>query len=410
MNKQIPTSIKLCVTDDCCCACKYCFVKQNPVYMSYQVAKDSVDMLARNIKEKRIEENNETFKGIVTWFGGEPTIMWDELIVPITYYIEKTYPGYFHCDMTTNGMLLTRERIDFLEEHNINILFSMDGNEITQNHNRPLKNGEDGFKKLDSEVIDYLLEKMPRTGYRMTIQPEMVNYIFDNYIYARAKGFQRIVMVPNERTAWTDNDYLILERELKKIYLLIAEDFKNEVIPTNFLFMIDKSIRKILSHDLKIMLGIPFKLEQTRGISRCGVSSISAAIHYNGDMYTCQEQNSHFDKFFKIGNIYTGIDYEKCEKLNHKYIDYKLLNNQCDNCELKNFSCNLYCPSVSYDLFKDFNTNSNCRCAWRKILIKLTTQLITHLSASTSASFKQYIMLITREEAEKLGYVDSNNY
>ena len=123
------TNICLNVTDACNLACRYCFVEQNPHYMTYEIAEKTVHFILNNLKKK-----NEKFKTnercSITYFGGEPTLMWNEIIVPLTTYIRK---NNFPIDLTitTNGTLLNKERIQFLKDNNIFPLLSIDGNSNT---------------------------------------------------------------------------------------------------------------------------------------------------------------------------------------------------------------------------------------------------------------------------------------
>ena len=63
----------------------------------------------------------------ITFFGGEPTLLWDELIEPLVAYSKDKYPGRVKFGITTNGTLLNEKRIDFLKENNIPPLLSIDG-------------------------------------------------------------------------------------------------------------------------------------------------------------------------------------------------------------------------------------------------------------------------------------------
>lgn len=77
--------------------------------MPLKVAFDTVDFLINNIKE----EPNQ--KAHITFFGGEPLLRWDDLIVPTILYAETTYPNLFTFSCTTNCTLLTKDKIDFMK-------------------------------------------------------------------------------------------------------------------------------------------------------------------------------------------------------------------------------------------------------------------------------------------------------
>ena len=87
------SAICLCITDACNLACKYCFVEQHPNFMSLQTAKDIADWLYNNCQIK-IKNNwvNEKEKCKINFFGGEPMLLFDEVIKPLIEYCkEKNY-------------------------------------------------------------------------------------------------------------------------------------------------------------------------------------------------------------------------------------------------------------------------------------------------------------------------------
>ena len=101
------TNICLNVTNACNLQCRYCFVEQKPQYMTLQIAKDAVDFLYNNVKRKREIYKNNNIKGNINFFGGEPMLLFKEIIVPLVEYVENTYPEVFTFGITTNGTLLT---------------------------------------------------------------------------------------------------------------------------------------------------------------------------------------------------------------------------------------------------------------------------------------------------------------
>ena len=120
------TNICLNVTDACNLACRYCFVEQHPHYMTLDVAKQAVHFILNNL-EKKNKKFNKNERASITYFGGEPMLMWDEIIVPLTNYIrENNYP--INLSITTNGTLLNEEKIIYLKNKEIFPLLSIDGN------------------------------------------------------------------------------------------------------------------------------------------------------------------------------------------------------------------------------------------------------------------------------------------
>ena len=125
------TSACLNLTNQCNLRCDYCFVNQSADRMSLDTAKAAVSLVHNNLLRKRELDNTPDLKGVINFFGGEPLLEYNSIIVPLTIWIEETYPNDFNLGITTNGTLLTKERIDFLYDHNIIPLLSMDGDKET---------------------------------------------------------------------------------------------------------------------------------------------------------------------------------------------------------------------------------------------------------------------------------------
>jgi uncharacterized protein len=162
--------------------------------MTYEVAQAAVDFIIENLKKKNEE------RGHITYFGGEPTIMWDEIIVPLTNYIkENNLP--IDLGITTNGTLLNEERIKFLYDNNITPLLSIDGDRETQEFNRPCRTGN-SFD-LVMENIPILLKYFPNTTFRGTIYAPTAKNTFQNYLFAVKLGFKKVFFIPDVRHPWT---------------------------------------------------------------------------------------------------------------------------------------------------------------------------------------------------------------
>ena len=171
--------------------------------MTLDIAKQAIDWTYQNYliqKEKGNLADND--KPNITFFGGEPMLMFDSIIKPVVLYAEEKYNNFIDFGMTTNCTLLSKERIDFLAEHHIAILCSIDGAEITQCYNRPCRNG-DNSSKLIEKNIPYLLEKIPEACFRSTGYAPTIQYLYENYKYAQSLGFKQYRMCIDERHKWS---------------------------------------------------------------------------------------------------------------------------------------------------------------------------------------------------------------
>lgn len=388
------TNACLNVTDACNLECKYCFVEQHPHFMSYDVALKAVHFLLENL-EKKNKKFSTNEKAKITYFGGEPTLMWDEIIVPLTKYIrENNYP--INLTMTTNGTLLDEKRIKFLKDNEIYILLSIDGAPDTQNYNRPCRAKNENSFDLVVKNIPTLLEAFPNTTFRGTIYPDTVHKTFENYMFAQYMGFKSIFLIPDERHEWTQEQTKILKEELNKIYSYIDYCFTVEKrTPINF-ELINKSFYHILKHDINSLINKNEKEEISRRAVRCGMGTGMGSIGYDGNIYGCQEQTSlGQNSFFYIGNIESGIDKTLHTKLLSEYTKpHKQIGKdeeRCKTCPMRSFCQDLCCPSSVYDIHGNFFTVSEIRCDWHSCLFSNSALLMKKLTEENNQIFKAYL-------------------
>lgn len=397
---QYLTSCMLNVTDACNLACRYCFVEQHPHYMTLDIAKQVVDWLYSNLQKKiEIYPNTEKICQI-TFFGGEPTLCFDSIIIPLVYYCNQKYPFIFHFSITTNGTLLNKERIDFLKKYNFSILLSIDGNEITQNYNRPCQNKELNSFKMIEKNIPYLLECFPDLCFRSTLYPPTIKYLYENYLYVESLGFKNFEMIADNRIKWNSKNKKILKNEFSKIFLHRLAQIKNNILPLNVgrINLYTAIIIKLLFEDTRKILNFD---QET--IYRCGLATTNGAIGWDGSIYGCQEQVSKNNKnIFYIGNLLTGgIDKDKHIKLLKQYYNDQnnlILPKKCKNCQM-NKICGINaisCPSTTFDLYKNMNTISDINCYLRQLYYKnilITTKLLLN-----NDTFKKYLKNILERD------------
>lgn len=393
---KYPTCVCLNITDSCNLACKYCFVQQKPHFMTIDLAKQAIDWLIDNLKYKQLLFNDKKNNKVdLNFFGGEPMLLYEEIIVPLVLYAEEKYPSLVHFGITTNGTLLNTERIDFFKKHNFSILLSIDGDKETQNFNRPQKNGNGSFELIEKN-IDYLLQNFPMTTFRATLYQPTIKYLYNNYLYAIEKGFRNIFICPNARENWTQEHIDELKNELHKIYLHRIACYLNNIEPIGCT-LIDKSFCDVLEHDLQIYNNEFNNLLPNRNVTRCGIGTGSASIAFDGKIFGCQEQDSRdTNNYFYIGDIFNGIDANKHSKILNDYNKAQKLVcediNLCNDCPIRSNCIEEMCPSVSYDRFKTFFIRPKIDCIFHQELLKnaiLSMKIL--VDKEKNEKFKNYL-------------------
>lgn len=370
--------------------------------MTLETAIDAVEWLHKNLEIKR--KNNWTNhlqkhgeRATINFFGGEPTLLWDKIIVPLTEYIENKYPNDFILGMTTNGTLLDENKIKFLKEHNFQLLLSIDGDKITQDYNRPCKNHQKSSFDLITKNVPLLLENFPYLTFRATIYQDTVDQMFNNYIYAQSLGFKRIFFAPNEREKWTKENIDKLSVEIQKIFYYTLLNFQAGYKPFIYFENMAKAFNLVKQMDIETIY--PLKKKKTMNIcNRCGLGTIYGSIGYDGTIYGCQEQDSknNANNLFNLGNIYTGgINKKKHKKLLKKFFNKKSSfcedKKLCATCIIKNQCNNLICPSTAMDIFNNFYQKTEIRCIYEQLLVQNACALMQILTNENNLLFKDYL-------------------
>ena len=381
-TKELPliSSGFLILTERCNLACRYCFVKQNPKEMSYQTALDAVHFLIKNAEASGEEPS-------INFFGGEPLIKWDEIIVPLTNYIRQEYKKPFSLGMTTNGVLLDDKKLAFMKENNIGILFSIDGAKATQDFNRPFHNGRGSFDKLE-KTIEKVLAFDPNATFRATIDHRTVQHTYENMRFAISKGYTNMFFVPNVFAEWSQEQKEQLKEEVKKFgNWYIEEARKGNFI--DFSPFVEKiyEINKInMAHENnehRLINNFP-------GEGKCGLGATRfASIGTDGTLYGCQEMTSNSDKdqTFVIGDIYNGTDDQKRLALANKFNKKAVEGTNCESC-LLNSICDGGCVANNYMVTGDVNKMPEMLCYWYQILLDEAIHVSRVLGEERNEAFK----------------------
>lgn len=378
--------------------------------MSLQTAIDAVECLVENYKKLESLNALPQDKIInITFFGGEPMLRYNEVIVPVINYIyEKNYQDLFIFSITTNGTLLNKDIIDFFIDHKTSVMISTDGVKEAQDYNRPFKNSNKSTYDAIYDNLVYLAQRQKHSIFRPTLIPDTVHTLFETYLMGERLGFEQFFSMPNHRQEWPEDKIEILKTELSKICHYILNQFKNGIIPPMRFGPLAAGFTNILYQDIID----PNSITEINHINHCGLGIGTWAIGVNGEIYGCQEQPSKEESnIFYIGDIYNGVDVNKHLKLlelfafskKPKCMDEKL----CECCPITT-PCKMFrltCPSTMYDLRKDFYHTEKIECIWTQELIKNCLCLMKILTEENNQYFQQFL----RERCEYNDILFSEN-
>lgn len=360
-----------------------CFETARPDYITWQTAKDTVDYLIKNA-----EATGDTPS--INFFGGEPMLCWDSIIVPLVKYIKENYKKPFQLSMTSNCTLMNKERLDFMKENNIGLLFSIDGDKETQNYNRPMKNGSGSWEHI-KDIIALIPKYYPQMTFRSTVIPETCHNVFHNIMFAEKNGYNNFFVVPNVLQEWPEDKKEVLKSEMRKYSDYFIACFRNGKMPIRF-SEYDRSFQKIPKINQAIANDEMPTEEKHGACAKCGLGTNRfAAVGPNGDIYGCQELVSTDTSadIFKIGNIYTGIDEARRERLAASYKACTKHGNNCKDCRLYRV-CDGGCVANNYFATGDINTVAPVYCWWIQVLLEEAIYVCNEMGENPPELFVKY--------------------
>ena len=294
--KARPTQLKaLClhIAHDCNMCCKYCFAGEGEYsgdrsLMSFEVGKRALDFL---IEQSGSRKNLE-----VDFFGGEPLLNFDVVKQLVAYArsIEKEKGKNFRFTLTTNGVLLNDEVMEWANKECYNVVLSLDGRKETNDRMRRTRN--------DKGTYDLILPKFQKMAKERNQQGYYIRGTYTHYNTDFAKdilhladlGFEQLAMEP----VVTDPkmDYALQESDIPKLkdqYDLLAKEMcKRNREGKGFTFF----------HYMIDLEGGPCIYKR---ISGCGVGTDYMAVTPWGDLYPCHQFVG--DEKFLLGNVFDGV-------------------------------------------------------------------------------------------------------
>lgn len=384
MMTELPliSSAMLVLTHACNLRCRYCFVDKKPEYMTYETALDAAQFLIRNA-----EASGKTPD--INFFGGEPMLMWDSIIVPLTNWIRQEYGKPFTLSMTTNATLLNKKRIQFMKDNNIGFLLSADGTQATQDYNRPKANGGGSFEEASRWYQD-LLAYRPSSLFRMTCIPPTCGNLYEDIRFAESQGFKSFFTVPNVFEEWDEEHRAIVEEQMCQYGDYYIDCFRHGTKPIKFSTMED-AFNEINLINMAGRKGEYRTSNKCKACGKCGLgASRFASVHPNGNVYACQEMTSNAgeENIFYIGNIYTGIQDERRTALMALYDSQVASGTNCGSC-LYNNICDGGCVANNYMITGSVSKVPDVYCWWKQVVLGQAIRIMQTLGQESNVLFAE---------------------
>ncbi len=331
-RKTVVKALCLHIAHDCNLACRYCFAEEGEYHgrralMSYEVGKKALDFLIANSGARRNLE--------VDFFGGEPLMNW-QVVKDLVKYgreQEKLHDKKFRFTLTTNGVLLNDEIMEFCNKEMANVVLSIDGRKEVHDFMRPFRKGAGSYDLVMPKFKKFAESRNQQKYYvRGTFTHHNLDFSND-VLHLAEEGFEQISVEPV--VAPESEEYAIRKEDIPRILeeydKLAAEMVKREKEGRGFTFF----------HYMLDLSGGPCVYKRLSG---CGSGTEYLAVTPWGDLYPCH-QFVGIEKYL-MGNVDEGItkpeivDEFKCCNVYTK--------EKCRNCFAK-FYCSGGCAANSYN-------------------------------------------------------------
>ena len=290
---NVVKALCLHVAHTCNLNCSYCFASQGKYHgdralMSFDVGKQALDFLIANSGTRRNLE--------VDFFGGEPLMNW-QVVKDLVAYARTQEPIYnknFRFTLTTNGMLIDDDVIDFANKEMDNVVLSLDGRKEIHDRLRVDYAGHGSYDRIVPK-FQKLVEQRGDKSYYMRGTFTHANPDFTKDVFHMADlGFKElsmepVVCAPDDPAALTEEDLAVV---MDQYEILAKEMLRRDREGNGFTFY----------HYMLDLNNGPCIYKR---ISGCGSGTEYMAVTPWGDLYPCHQFVG--EEAYKLGNVWEGV-------------------------------------------------------------------------------------------------------
>ena len=331
-RQSVIKALCLHVAHDCNLACKYCFAGEGEYHgdrglMSFEVGKKALDFLVKNSGSRKNLE--------VDFFGGEPSLNFEVVKQLVAYgrSLEKEKGKNFRFTYTTNGIILTKEIMDFCNKEMSNVVLSLDGRKEVNDRMRQNCAGQGSYDKIVPAFLEFVKLRGGKDYYIRGTYTRFNKDFCADILHMADLGFKEISIEPV--VAEPDAPYALKEEDLPEL-MAQYEKLATEMIARK------KQNRGFTFYHYMIDLdGGPCIVKRVSG---CGVGTEYMAVTPNGDLYPCHQFAGNPD--FLIGNVFSNdlnLDvvnqFKSCNIYSHP---------ECDTCFARMY-CSGGCAANAYN-------------------------------------------------------------
>ncbi|MBO5396596.1 MAG: thioether cross-link-forming SCIFF peptide maturase [Clostridia bacterium] len=281
------------IAHTCNLNCSYCFASQGKYHgdraiMSFEEGKRALDFLVENSGTRRNLE--------VDFFGGEPLMNFTVVkqLVEYARSIEKEKGKNFRFTLTTNGMLIDDDVIEFSNREMSNVVLSLDGRKEVHDRFRVDYQGRGSWEQIVPKFQKFVKARGNRNYYmRGTFTHANPDFLEDIKTMLDL-GFTELSMEPvvcasDDPSALTEEDKTVVMKQYEDLAELMLKRHREGNPFTFYHYMID-------------LKGGPCIYKRVSG---CGSGTEYMAVTPWGDLYPCHQFVG--EEKFRLGSVFEGV-------------------------------------------------------------------------------------------------------
>lgn len=346
------------LTHNCQLRCSYCYAGDK---FKKSINYPTIDAIIEFILSKV----NDSFG--LGFFGGEPLMEWDKLKYTIGRLEKLSSKKGIKVlkTVTTNGLSLTKEKIDWLIEHNFFLVISIDGNSKMHNTHRLYADKSESFTKL---VKNLALAQQSFDSSKLStvtvVTPQNIEYLNESVKFLhKDMKIRRVRISVDYFSDWEATDIIEIQFAKLKEYILECYRANDDI----YVDIIDEKIKSHIQNSC----------------FECNFGEFKIGIAPSGTLYPCERLIGEDRGELSIGNVFNGFDGEALAKIISSRGNK---NEECQECEFKP-RCVNSCGCTNYYLTGDIAQTNGVLCYFQKLIINTADEIANELYNSKNKLF-----------------------
>ncbi len=341
--------LTLHLTTECNFRCSYC----------YSPPRDGTPMsLATAVRALELGSRLQGGSCGIIFFGGEPLLCRGLIreLVSAAREMERHRAGRFHFKITTNGLLLDEEFIEFSLRNDVLVAMSFDGVKPAHDAHRHLQSGAPTFDLLLPR-LRLLLAARPYASVLMVVNPDTAAQLADSVAFLLDEGARYLIVSLNYAAPWTDEAFDALARQLEQLGRLYV---------------------KWTEAGRKFYLS-PFEVKLSSHINRhcyvkerCELARRQISVDPEGYLYPCvQFVKAGPQSRWCIGHVNNGVNETARARLHDESETEKAV---CRDCAIRE-RCNNSCGCLNWQSTGSVNRVSPVLCRYERMLVPIADRV-----------------------------------